>query len=132
MKTPDTFSTCPRAVKASVSFWLVGCGLNTVRVVSGFDWKDWVMYPTFAMLVGLWLSVAWFVLRGKKWARWVLLGLVSFGLLTFPSILLYLQDIPAYQLVMAFLMAASYVGAASLLLSDSAKRWFNKEPQNVA
>ena len=118
---------CPKAVKAGVAFWLAGCTLNGVRVARWFDWSDWVMYPTFAVLLALWLSVALFVWRGKRWARWLLLGLVAFGMLSLPRLALTLSEMSPFEVVMAVMLAIFHVSAAWLLLTDSAAGWFRKE-----
>jgi hypothetical protein len=119
-------STCPKTVKLSVVFWLLGCAANSVRVVAGFDWSDWVMYPTFAVLVLFWLSVAWFVLKGKNLARWIMLALVAFGLLHIPKLLTQLPNLSAIEIAISILITLFNVAAAGLILTNSAKPWFRK------
>jgi hypothetical protein len=102
METTDIPDACPRGVKQGVALWLLGSSLNGIRVVRAFDWSDWVMYPRFAILVILWLSVAWFVLQRKNWARWILVGLVAFAALGLPRMLLQLPEASLYQAVMGY------------------------------
>jgi len=131
MQSSRDLSACPSTVKASVVFWLAGCTLNVLRVVREFDWSDWVMYPTFSVLIALWLSVAWFVWRGKRWAQWLLLGLVAFGMLLLPRQALRLSEFSTSEIVMAGMLVVFHVTAAWLLLTDSATNWFRKKSRNV-
>ena len=131
METTAVTDACPRGIKLGVLFWLSGCSLNAIRVVGVFDWSDWVMYPTFIILVVLWLSVAWFVLRRKNWARWTLIGLVAFAALSLPRMLLQLPETTLYQAMMSGLLVVFHLCAAWLLLGAKASRWFRGETQNA-
>jgi hypothetical protein len=124
-------NTCPLTVKAGGALWLAGCTLNAVRLVDEFNWADGVMYLTFAVLIALWLSVAWFVWRGEKWARWLLLGLVAFGMLSFARLVERVAEISPFDVVLAVALAICHVSAAGLLLTGSANRWFRKESRHA-
>jgi hypothetical protein len=112
---------CPKTVKLAVAFWLVGCIVNSVRTVVAFGWRDLALFGV------IWLGIAWFVLLGMNWARWILLALVSIGVLSVPRALKQIPEISIFDALICILLMVFHIGAAGLLLADSARPWFRKD-----
>jgi len=111
-------------VKIAIALWGAGALLNLVVGVTQTDWHDWVMYPTFAVLVALSLLLMWFIYQGKNWARWLLVGLVGFRLLMLLGRVHRMDGVSGYDAASVGLRLVLQVGAMFLVFSRPATHWF--------
>jgi hypothetical protein len=114
----------PTRVKVAVALWGAGALLNLTVGAAQTDWHDWVMHPTFAVLVTLSLLLLWFLYQGKNWARWLLVALVCYRLLMLMGHFHRMGGISGYDAASVALRLVLQVSAMFLLFSQSAASWF--------
>jgi hypothetical protein len=114
----------PVQVKRALLLWAIGAALNLVSWITQTNWSDWVMYPTFAIIVALSLLLLWLVYRGKNWVRWFLLVFIIFRVLMLLGALHREGVVSGLQVVWTGSTAACQVVAVCLLFSRASRAWF--------
>jgi hypothetical protein len=88
------------------------------------DWHDLATYISFSLIVGLALTLLWFVYQGRNWARWLLAAIVAFHTLLAAGALHGMGEIPAGQFWFLALRALLQIAATILLFSRPASQWY--------
>jgi hypothetical protein len=127
MESANNGAYRPIQVTIGVILWAVGAILNFIELASQMNWHDWVMYPTFVIMVALSLLLLWFNYQGRNWARWLLLLIVSFRFLLLTGAIQRMAEPSALEVTSLVARILAQVGATVLFFSRPASIWFLRD-----
>jgi len=114
----------PIQVNVALVLWTIGAGLNLIEWALEADWRDWVTYPVFVILLMLSALLLWFIYRRQNWARWLVVGLVAFRTLLLLRAIHRTEDISLRQAASLGSRTLFQLAPAILLFSRPATTWF--------
>ncbi|MBE9140092.1 hypothetical protein IQ254_23330 [Nodosilinea sp. LEGE 07088] len=127
MTQPSLPQPDPAALKAGsilLALFVALCGLDAALVAMSQD--RWAIGRILVTIV-----VMYFVLQGRKWAKWLLLGLLSLVVVALAALVLFLGSTlsPVLRVGTGLMIGLSVVTAVYLVRSSALQQFFHYQRQ---